>query len=66
MRNNRLKDKILREMFDYISCINKEAYKDIYLLSNEVLSKNPLSNSFFNNYVERKNIKSIRNHQIIF
>lgn len=31
----------------YISKINKEAYKSVYLLSNEVLSRNTNSNEFF-------------------
>ena len=28
---------------DVLSSVNEEAYKDIYLLSNQVLSKNPFA-----------------------
>jgi hypothetical protein len=36
----------LRKAYDTISVLSREAYTDIYLLSNEVLSKNPLTNHF--------------------
>lgn len=37
--------------YKILSEISTKAYEDIYLLSNQVLSKNPLTNSFLNNYV---------------
>lgn len=45
---------ILQEVYDFISGINQKAYKDIYLLSNQVLSKNPFTNNFLRKYILRK------------
>ncbi len=33
----------LKKAYDVSSSANEEAYKDIYLLSNQVLSKNPFA-----------------------
>lgn len=46
-------DPKLKEIFDYLSKKSAEAYKDVYLLSNETLSKNPFSSSFVKSYLER-------------
>ncbi len=64
MNSSRFKDIQHKEIFEYLSEINKEAYKDIYLLSNQVLSKNPISNTFFDDYMENKCIKPFKIHQI--
>lgn len=42
MEDNDLEDK-LKKAYDVLSSVNEEAYKDIYLLSNQVLSKNPFA-----------------------
>ena len=36
---------------NFIQEVNKAAYLDIFLLSNQVLSKNPFTNNFFRRYV---------------
>lgn len=44
-------EKKLKKAFDFLSMINQTAYKSVYLLSNEVLSKNPLTNNFLKIYL---------------
>lgn len=44
-----------QKIYDFISSVNKEAYKDIYLLSNQVLSKNPFTNNFLKSYLKNDN-----------
>jgi len=41
MEDNDLENKPKKA--DVLSSVNEEAYKDIYLLSNQVLSKNPFA-----------------------
>jgi hypothetical protein len=41
-----------KEIFDYLSLKAKEAYKDVDMLSNETLSKNPLSSVFIKQKLE--------------
>ena len=64
MHSSRFKDIQHKEIFEYLSNINQEAYKDIHLLSNQVLSKNPISNTFFEDYIENKSIKPFKIFQI--
>ena len=61
---NRFKDNKLKEYFKYISEVNREAYRDIYLLSNQVLSKDPFSNALFDDYLEGKDIEDIPFHKV--
>lgn len=51
--------KNYKDAFDYLSNINQIAYSDVRLLSNQVLSKNPFTSEFINNYVERLPIQPI-------
>lgn len=44
----------LKRAFDFLSSINQTAYKDVYLLSNEVLSKNPFTNNFLNRFLQEE------------
>jgi hypothetical protein len=44
-----------KKVFDFLSSVNQTAYKNIYLLSNEVLSKNPFSNNFLKRFLKREN-----------
>jgi hypothetical protein len=44
------KDK-LKAAFQLISSVNKVAYRDLFLLSNQVLSKNFYSNNFIKNFI---------------
>ena len=44
----------IRKAFEFLSSINQTAYKDIYLLSNEVLSKNPLTNNFLSRFLQEE------------
>lgn len=53
---NCIEDK-LKKIYDIISSLNKEAYKDIFLLSNQVLSKNPLTNNLLNRYLASECLK---------
>jgi hypothetical protein len=41
----------LQKIFNYLSKINKTAYKNEFLITNNVLSKNPFSSSMINNYL---------------
>lgn len=47
-------DEKLQEAFDFLSLINQSAYKNIYLLSNEVLSKNPFASSFLDKFLKEE------------
>jgi len=58
-------DKKLKIAYKAISMVNKEAYKDIYLLSNQVLSKNPFSNSFLKNFLSYKKLSKQRGLTVI-
>jgi hypothetical protein len=49
-------DVRLREAYNFLSQINKEAYKDVFLLSNQVLSKNPYTNNFLKRFLAREKI----------
>lgn len=42
----------LKKAFDFLAVINQVAYENIYLLSNEVLSKNAFSNNFFEKFLK--------------
>lgn len=42
-----------KKVFAFLSAINQTAYKNLYLLSNEVLSKNPYTNNFFSRYLKK-------------
>lgn len=42
-----------KKVFDFLSSINLTAYKNVYLLSNEVLSKNPYTNNYFSRYLKK-------------
>lgn len=44
----------LAEAYECLSRASRVAYKDVYLISNQVLSKNPFTNNFLNNYLEGK------------
>ena len=53
---NDVNDGILHEYSEYINHINDEAYKDIYMLSNPSLNKNPYSGStLLENLLQHKN-----------
>jgi hypothetical protein len=63
---NRFKDKRLKEIFDFISEVNKEAYKDVYLLSNQVLNKNIFINGLLDDYLEKNDIDAISFPKVIW
>jgi len=46
--NNKDKNK---KLYDFISEVNKTAYRDVFLLANQVLSKNPLTTNILNRYL---------------
>jgi len=48
-------DGKFKKVFDFLSSINQTAYKNVYLLSNEVLSKNPFSSNFLRKFLKREN-----------
>jgi len=58
-------DKRIKEAYNLISSINKKAYKDVFLLSNQVLSKNPFTNNFLKRYLGNENLQQHPFH-IIF
>lgn len=49
-------DRVSRA-YDFISSVNKEAYKDVFLIPNQVLSKNPFSNEFLRRYVKNDRVE---------
>jgi glycosyltransferase involved in cell wall biosynthesis len=44
----------LKEAFEFLSSVNKRAYRDTLLISNQVLSKNPCNNNFLNHLLRGK------------
>ena len=50
-------DDKISQAYSFLSNINRQAYRDIYLLSNQVLSKNPFTNNFLDLYVKGANVK---------
>jgi len=44
----------MKTAYETISGVNKEAYKDIFLISNLVLSKNPFNTDFLNRLLDNK------------
>ncbi len=59
MNIQRHNKKKLKELYSFLSGVNKRAYNDIYLLSNQVLSKNPFSNTLLENYLSYKSLKPL-------
>ncbi|MFH1593907.1 MAG: hypothetical protein ABID09_04355 [Candidatus Omnitrophota bacterium] len=49
----------IKAAYEAISSINKEAYKDIFLISNQVLSKNPVNNDFISNFLNKKDFPNV-------
>jgi hypothetical protein len=43
-------DNKLKQAYDFLSSVNLRAYKDTFLLSNHILSKNPLTSNFVGRY----------------
>ena len=48
--NNALNNKI-GSAYEAISLFNKTAYTDLFMISNEILSKSPFNNKFFDHYL---------------
>ena len=55
-----------KEAFDILSAANRDAYKDVFLLSNQVLGKNIFNNDFFISYLNNDNPKEPRFFKIIY
>lgn len=51
-----IKQKLL-DAFNLISSVNKEAYKDKFLVSNQVLTKHPYNNNFLNRFLNNEQPK---------
>ncbi|MDI6688198.1 MAG: HAD hydrolase-like protein, partial [Desulfobacterales bacterium] len=56
----------LKEAFDFLSAVNQNAYNNIYLLSNLILSKNPSANNFLNRFLRGVNAGTQNIFTIIF
>lgn len=65
MTNNDNENKI-KMAYEAISLINKEAYKDIFLISNQVLSKSPFNNNFLNRYLNNERPKERPFYVVIY
>lgn len=52
MSNHKLEEDKIKEVYDFISSVNRKAYNDIFLLSSQVLSKNPFTNNFLHRYLD--------------
>ena len=61
----KLNNKRLYRLYQGFSTINRIAYKNIYLLSNPVLSKSPFYSDIINIYLSKKTIKKV-SHSTIF
>lgn len=59
------KRDIFNSTFEYLSTLNTKAYKDKYLMCNDVLSKNPFSSNFLNNIIRNNKIKKITTVELI-
>jgi len=59
-------DIILTEYSEYINQINNEAYKDIYMLSNPSLSKNPYNGSTTLESLLQHKIQSKKSSKLLF
>ena len=57
MSINRLQDRKLIEIYKFISSVNKTAFRNNYLLSNQILSKNPFTSNFIDIYVNEEQIE---------
>ena len=55
MRDQDLDEK-LNKAFEALSSLSRLAYRDVFLLSNQVLSKNPFASRFLNHYLRGKDI----------
>lgn len=56
MRAQELNDRI-RKAYDTISLVNREAYNDLYLISNHVLGKNPYNNDFLSRVLSSEDLR---------
>jgi len=56
---NRFIDIRLKELFDFVSDVNKDAYADVYMLSNQVLNKNVFIDDLLGDYLEEKDIVAV-------
>ena len=43
-----------KKLYDFLSEVNKRAYRDVFLLANQVLSKNPLTTNILNRYLSNQ------------
>ena len=50
----KFKDPEIEKIYDHLSKISRKAYKDPYLISNMVLSKEPTPNGVLESYIARE------------
>lgn len=50
-------DKKIKQACDFLSSVSSEIYRDVYMLSNQVLSKNPSTNNFLIRYINGSKIE---------
>lgn len=65
MTGNDSSEAKITEIYELISSVNKEAYKDVFLISNHVLSKNPFNNNLINRYLKNEDPRPARLHALI-
>lgn len=65
MNENSIENKIDKAR-KIISSVNSQAYKDIFLISNSVLSKDPLTSNFLNRFLNDDDPKQHRFYRIIY
>lgn len=58
-------DEKIKRAFLFQSKVNQKAYKDLFLISNEVLSKNPLTNDFLNKFLNNTPVKTLKFYIIL-
>ena len=57
---NSMNNEKIKNVYTFISLMNQIAYKDIFMLSCQVLSKNPFTNSFLMRYLKNKKVQKWR------
>ena len=55
----------LSQLDDYVQEITSEAYQNVYMLSNQVLSRNPLTNDLFRKFLFRETAPDLRQKDIV-
>lgn len=59
-------DNRLNKAYDIIASANAKAYEDIFLISNQVLSKNTFTNNFLKRFLNNERPRRYRSHKLLY